>query len=77
VAAVLLEKAMSYRRDTFVRCERSSSSHFASWPVPVNVTEAHKDERHVVALMMALGIIAAFVPSQVEREADELECFRP
>ncbi len=27
--------------------------------------------------MTALGIIAAFVPSKVEREADELEHFRP
>ena len=35
------------------------------------------DESHVVALMTALGIIAAFVPSKVEREADELEHFRP
>jgi len=27
--------------------------------------------------MTALGIIAAFVPSKVEREADELEHLRP
>ena len=39
--------------------------------------EAHKDESYVVNLTTAPGFIAAFVPSQVERGADELEHWRP
>jgi glycine/D-amino acid oxidase-like deaminating enzyme len=39
----------------------------------VSMPQARKDESHAVDVRMTVDFVAAFLPSQVEREADELE----